>query len=80
MTGIGVWLLALGSLAGVLAASGPAGAQSAQRIVGVVNDDVITSRDLDDRLALVMSTSGIPNTAQARDRLAPQVLRSLIRT
>jgi peptidyl-prolyl cis-trans isomerase SurA len=78
MTGIGVWLLALGSLAGVLAASGPAGAQSAQRIVGVVNDDVITSRDLDDRLALVMSTSGIPNTAQARDRLAPQVLRSLI--
>jgi peptidyl-prolyl cis-trans isomerase SurA len=72
------WGLALGALAGLIAASGPAGAQSAQRIAAVVNDDVITSRDLDDRLELVMLTSGIPDTAQARQRLAPQVLRGLI--
>jgi peptidyl-prolyl cis-trans isomerase SurA len=78
MTGGRIWLLALGACALLLAGGGPAASQSAQRIVAVVNDDVITSRDLDDRLELVMLTSGIADSAQARQRLAPQVLRSLI--
>ena len=78
MTGFRIWLLVLGASALLLAGGGPAASQSAQRIAAVVNDDVITSRDLDDRLELVMLTSGIADSAQARQRLAPQVLRSLI--
>lgn len=49
-----------------------------QRIVAVVNDDVISLQDLDDRLRLVVLTSGIPDDPSARSRLAPQVLRGLI--
>lgn len=78
MTGFRVWLLVLGASALLMAGGRPAASQSAQRIAAVVNDDVITSRDLDDRLELVMLTSGIADSAQARQRLAPQVLRSLI--
>jgi peptidyl-prolyl cis-trans isomerase SurA len=67
-----IWLLAL------FLANDPARAALEQRIVAVVNDDVISAQDLNDRLQLVTLTSGIPDSAQARARLAPQVLRSLI--
>ena len=69
-------LIAMASLSCLLLACDPAGAQ--QRIVAVVNDDVISAQDLDDRLQLVTLTSGIPDSEEARARLAPQVLRSLI--
>ena len=69
-------LIAIASLSCLLLAGDPAGAQ--QRIVAVVNDDVISAQDLDDRLQLVTLTSGIPDSEEARARLAPQVLRSLI--
>jgi peptidyl-prolyl cis-trans isomerase SurA len=49
-----------------------------QRIAAVVNDAVVSMRDLEERLQLVMVTSGVANTPEARQRLAPQVLRSLI--
>lgn len=68
-------LLAIAWVGGVLA---PAAAAPDQRIVAVVNDDVISARDLDDRLRLVMFTSQINDSEQARARLAPQVLRGLI--
>jgi peptidyl-prolyl cis-trans isomerase SurA len=71
-------LLALTSLFGLLLASDPARAALEQRIVAVVNDEVISAQDLNDRLQLVTLTSGIPDSEQARARLAPQVLRSLI--
>ncbi len=70
------WLIAITSLSCLLLAGDPAGAQ--QRIVAVVNDDVISAQDLNDRLQLVTLTSGIPDSQEARSRLAPQVLRSLI--
>ena len=73
-----LWLLMLGAFAALLGAGGPVAAQSEQRIVAVVNDEVISARDLVERLQLVMVTSGIPDSQQARARLAPQVLRSLI--
>ena len=66
----------IASLSCLLLAGDPAGAQ--QRIVAVVNDDVISAQDLNDRLQLVTLTSGIPDSEEARARLAPQVLRSLI--
>lgn len=57
----------------------PGHAQSAaQRIAAVVNDDVITSQDLSDRLALAVATSGLPDDQATRQRLAPQVLRGFI--
>ena len=56
----------------------PAAAAIEQRIAAVVNDEVVSVRDLNDRLDLVVITSGIPDTEPARSRLAPQVLRSLI--
>jgi peptidyl-prolyl cis-trans isomerase SurA len=65
-------------LFGLLLANDPARAAVEQRIVAVVNDQVISAQDLNDRLQLVTLTSGIPDSAQARARLAPQVLRSLI--
>jgi peptidyl-prolyl cis-trans isomerase SurA len=70
------WLMAIASLSCLLLAGHPAGAQ--QRIVAVVNDDVISAQDLNDRLQLVTLSSGIPDSEEARARLAPQVLRSLI--
>jgi peptidyl-prolyl cis-trans isomerase SurA len=71
-------LFALTSLFGLFLASDPARAALEQRIVAVVNDEVISAQDLNDRLQLVTLTSGIPDSEQARARLAPQVLRSLI--
>lgn len=63
----------------LLSGAGPGLAQSAaQRIAAVVNDDVITSQDLVDRLALAVATSGLPDDEATRQRLAPQVLRGFI--
>lgn len=49
-----------------------------QRIAAVINDDVITSQDLVDRINLGIATSGLPNDDPTRQRLAPQVLRGFI--
>ena len=69
---------AIASLIGLLLALQPARAAVEQRIVAVVNDEVISEQDLNERLQLVTLTSGITDSEQARARLAPQVLRSLI--
>ena len=49
-----------------------------QRIAAIVNDGVVSVRDLNERLGLVLLTSRIPDQEQARNRLAKQVLRGLI--
>ena len=56
----------------------PAVAQDTLRIVALVNDDVITAIDLAIRTELIMARSGVQNTPEARQRLRPQVLRTLI--
>jgi peptidyl-prolyl cis-trans isomerase SurA len=68
--------LALASL--LVLAVAPVGAALEQRIAAVVNDRVVSLRDLNERLQLVLLTSGIPESEQARAQLAPQVLRGLI--
>ncbi len=69
----------LGAAALVWVGAAPAAqALTPQRIAAVVNDDVVSAQDLDSRLQLVMVSSGIPDSPQARERLAPQVLRGLI--
>lgn len=56
----------------------PVQAQNVQRIAAVVNDDVISIFDLEQRMFLVMATSGIPDSPEVRRRMQPQVMRSLI--
>ncbi len=55
-----------------------AGHAAMQEIVAVVNEDVISGRDLDRRLHLLMVSSGLPNTQEIAARLLPQVLNGLI--
>jgi peptidyl-prolyl cis-trans isomerase SurA len=55
----------------------PASAQD-QRIVAVVNEDIVTSFDIDTRIAIMMIGAGDHDTPDGRQRLRPQVLRQLI--
>lgn len=71
-------------LAGVTWVSGseplvhPAHAQNDLRIAAIVNDDVISAYDLDQRLKLALSSTGVPDTPDNRTKLRDQVLRALI--
>jgi peptidyl-prolyl cis-trans isomerase SurA len=53
-------------------------AQDLQRIAAVVNDKIISVRDLKNRTNLVVTISKLPNTQQNHSRLHPQILRLLI--
>lgn len=54
------------------------GNQSALRIAALVNNDVITLYDLQARMNLIILSSQLQATDEVRQRLAPQVLRTLI--
>jgi len=74
-------LLALVGLAApaVLAGAEPARAQEViEGIAAEVNDDVVSSSDLEARLRLAILAAGLPLDQETRDRLTPQVLRGLI--
>ena len=53
-------------------------AQSVQRIAAIVNDEVVSVRDLRDRVRLVLFLSGIRDTSESRQRIANQVLRTVV--
>lgn len=57
---------------------GTAEAQNSLRIAAVVNEEVISVFDLNERLSLVVKSSKAADNPEIRKRLAPQVLRSLI--
>jgi peptidyl-prolyl cis-trans isomerase SurA len=48
------------------------------RIAAVVNDNVITTIDLEQRMRLAVFSSGLPDNQEVRMRLLPQILRGLI--
>jgi peptidyl-prolyl cis-trans isomerase SurA len=48
------------------------------RIAAVVNDDVISVADLAARVRMAMLSTAIPDSPEARQRLAAQVLRTLV--
>ncbi len=48
------------------------------RIVAVVNDEMISGYDLDQRIRLLTGGGDLPNTAEQRSRLTAQVLRSMV--
>lgn len=60
---------------GFLAGSAAAGSVD---IAAVVNNQVISTLDLNERVAIVMNTAGIPDTPENRLRLTPQILRQLV--
>ncbi len=64
--------------AAISAAIGAARAQDIQRIAAIVNDEVVSRYDVQQRIQLVISTSGLSDTQQVRRRLRQQVLRGLI--
>lgn len=49
-----------------------------ESIAAVVNDDVVTASDVEERLRLALVSSGLQPTAENRERLRPEVLRGLI--
>jgi peptidyl-prolyl cis-trans isomerase SurA len=53
-------------------------AQELQRIAAIVNEDVISMYDLRARIELIIVSSRLPNTAEVRQRIQPQVLRAMI--
>jgi peptidyl-prolyl cis-trans isomerase SurA len=60
------------------AISPPAPSRDALRIVAVVNGDVISNHDVDDRTRLFALSTGLPMSPDVLDRLKPQILRQLI--
>ena len=62
------------------AAPGQPGAPTApeMKIAAIVNDEVISAFDLVSRIRMVLVSSSIPDTPENRQRIAAQVLRSLV--
>jgi peptidyl-prolyl cis-trans isomerase SurA len=60
-----------------LALAAPLAAQE-QRIVAVVNSDIVTNFDVDSRISIMMIGAGPLDTPEARQGLRPQVVRQLI--
>ncbi len=65
-------------LGGHAAATATTTPQSAVRIVAVVNGDVISNVDVDDRARLFALSTGQPVTPDVLDRLRPQIRRQLV--
>lgn len=68
---IGIGLLVTGPVNSALT-------QETQGIAAVVNDEVISAYDLEQRVALIVSSTGVDGTGEAGKRLREQVLRTLI--
>ena len=49
-----------------------------ENIAAVVNEDAITMSDVEDRMALLIASAGLPNTAEIKSKLSGQVIGSLI--
>ena len=71
-------LLSLVMGAMVIFVATPNRAQEVQRIDAIVNDEVISGYDVEQRVDLVIFTSNLENTAEVRRRLRRQILRGLI--
>lgn len=71
-------LLALGLGAGAGVPPARAVAQTAQGIAAVVNDNIVTTQMLADRMRLVRASTDLPSDPETDRRLTEQVLRGLI--
>ena len=77
------WLLVAGLAALVIApvvapVIAPVLAQDIVRIAAIVNDEVVSAYDVQQRVKLVMVSTGLADNRETRRRVARQVLRTLI--
>lgn len=72
------YIIACAGVAASLLAAAPATAQNAYSIAAIVNEDVISTLDVQARVRLVMSVSNTENTEENRRRMLPVAMRSLI--
>lgn len=56
----------------------PSHAQKTMEIAAVVNDEAISMRDVDERIRLIMISSGMQPSKELRAKVLPQVIESLI--
>lgn len=68
---------ALTSLA-LVGVAAPALTQQVQRIAAIVNDEVVSGFDVEQRIDMVIKSTRLRNTPETRRRLRQQVLRGLI--
>jgi peptidyl-prolyl cis-trans isomerase SurA len=72
------WAQRINQMPAPLSTSSPSRGVVGTGIAAVVNDNVITTTDLDQRMRLAILASGLPDTAEVRAHLLPQILRGLI--
>ena len=75
---VAFWLLLLQPIASFAVSAPPQPAPQAMRIVAIVNGDVITNADVDNRARLFALSTGLPITPDVLDRLKHQITRQLI--
>lgn len=68
----------LGFLALAIGQTGIALAQDVLRIAAIVNDEVVSGYDVEQRVDLIIASANMRDNAEVRRRLRQQVLRSLI--
>jgi len=66
------------ALLSAMLGAAPAEAQRVQRIAAVVNDDIVSVYDLQARMRIVISSTGLKPTPTFQRRLARQILRRLV--
>ena len=68
------------AILGVAAALGTASAMAQQtdRIAAVVNDDIVSVRDVESRVRLAIALSHLQDNVETRRRVVPQVLRKMV--
>ncbi len=72
-----VYGFALACLA-LVGAAAPAPAQQVQRIAAIVNDEVVSGFDVEQRIDMVIKSTRLRDTPETRRRLRQRVLRGLI--
>ena len=70
--------IAAAALGLALATLTPASADTIQAVAVKVNDDIISTWDLDQRVKLVLTSAGAPDTPDTRTRIRNQVLHQLV--
>jgi peptidyl-prolyl cis-trans isomerase SurA len=65
-------------LVSVLLAGAPAFGEERHTIAAVVNEDIVTELEVQDRLKLVLATTGLSDTPQVRRQLLPRIVQNLI--
>lgn len=73
-----LFMLLLVLCAGLAAAPSVRAETRSEAIAAVVNEEAITMSDVEDRMNLIIASSGLPNTKEIKSKLAGQVIGGLI--